>query len=349
MQWGVQKLGIRLRTAVLITVLLCSLFPLNVVHAEQLDRRSLAVSDTQAGATAKHTFGFVHVTGGVPIGSVEFLYCDSPLEDLPCVAPPGVDASGATLAGQTGETGYSIVGTTPNSIVLSRPPEVTDTITRSTYAFTGVVNPSDERKSYFVRIHTYTNAGDSSYIDFGSVVNTTGTKIMIETEVPPLLKFCVGVNIRGDCETADGNLVDLGILDTHYAGVGTSQMQVATNAEFGVAIAVYGTTMTSGNQTLPPLANPTASAPGNSQFGMNLRQNSSPQVGENPRGSGVVFPTVRYNTPDRFTYRSGDVVAVGIVPTLPQTLTVSYLANISGTQMPGIYTATMTFVCTGVF
>lgn len=349
MQWGVQKLGIRLRTAVLITVLLCSLLPLRVAHAEQLDRRSLAVSDTLASATAKHTFGFVYMTSGMPIGAVEFLYCDSPLEDLPCIAPAGVDASGAILSGQTGETNYAIASTTANSIVLSRTASVPDTLARSTYAFNNIVNPSAARKSYYVRIHTYSNVGDSNYIDFGSVVNTTGTKIHIETEVPPILKFCVGVNIRGDCETADGNLVDLGVLDTHYAGVGTSQMQVATNAEFGVAISVYGTTMTSGNQTLPPLVNPTASAPGNSQFGMNLRRNSSPQVGEDPRGSGMVFPTARYDIPNRFTYTSGDVVAMGIVPTLPQTLTVSYLANISGGQMPGVYNATMTFVCTGVF
>lgn len=349
MQEGVRKLGQKARTAVLITVLLCLFIPPVQVDAAQLSPRSLYIADGREGAATSHKFGFNYVTSGTAIGVLEFLYCDSPIETVPCVAPVGIDASGATLASQSGENGFSIASTSSNSIVLIRAASIPNTAQASTYSFNNVVNPSTANRSFYARIHTYTNIGDPSYVDFGSIVNSTIAKVLLQGEVPPILKFCVGVNIVGDCDSADGNLVDLGVLDPTYAGVGTSQMQVATNAEFGVAIAMYGTTMTSGNQTLPALTVPTASAPGNSQFGINLRQNSSPQVGEEPRGTGVVFPAAGYDVSNRFKYVSGDVVAIGSVPTEPQTLTVSYLANTSPSQMPGVYNATMTFVCTGLF
>jgi hypothetical protein len=171
----------------------------------------------------------------------------------------------------------------------------------------------------------------------------------LSAEVPPYLKFCVGLSIGDDCTTAEGNLIDFGDMSRTVASSGTSQMLAATNAEIGLAIAVYGTTMTSGNNVIPALASPTVSAPGNAQFGINLRANSSPPVGQNPSGGGISNPAARYNSPNLFAFGSGDMVATSPNATDTRKFTVSYIANISPAQAPGVYTATLTYICTATF
>ncbi len=342
----------KVHTAVLITVLLCSfcIFPQRA-SAAQLSPRSLFVLDNNVRAVTTHRFTFNYVNPSASVGVVEILYCTSPLESLPCVAPNGLDASAASLASQSGESGFTLNSTTANSLILTRTAAVPNPATSSSYTFNGVRNPDPPEQSFYARIHTYTNLGDPSYIDFGSVVNATAHSIFIQGEVPPILKFCVGVTIPGDCSTAEGNIVELGNMSTAFASSGTSQMQVGTNAEFGVAIAVYGTTMTSGNNSLPALTAPTASAPGASQFGLNLRQNTIPNVGTDVTMGfdAHIVPTARYNIMNRYTFASGDTIAVSSRPTNMQTLTASYLANISRSQAPGVYTATMTYICTAMF
>jgi len=167
--------------------------------------------------------------------------------------------------------------------------------------------------------------------------------------VPPILKFCVGLELGDDCTAANDSVIDLGDLNTSRVSHGSSQMIAATNAEFGLAIAVYGTTMTSGNNVIPALATPTVSAPGNAQFGLNLRDNSNPNTGLEPSGVGLTNPTATYDTPNRYAFSSGDVVATSPAATDTRKLTSSYIVNISSNQAPGIYTATMTYICTATF
>jgi hypothetical protein len=126
-------------------------------------------------------------------------------------------------------------------------------------------------------------------------------------------------------------------------------MMAATNADFGLAIAMYGTTMTSGNNIIPALAVPTPSAPGNAQFGLNLRKNSDPSVGENPSGGGIANPTGLYNIVNKYAFNSGDVVATSPAATDTRKFTASYVVNVTPGQQPGVYTATLTYICTASF
>lgn len=126
-------------------------------------------------------------------------------------------------------------------------------------------------------------------------------------------------------------------------------MIAATNADFGLAIAAYGTTMTSGNNIIPALTTPTVSAPGNAQFGLNLRNNSDPDIGEDPSGGGVAMPTAAYNIPNRYVFNSGDIVATSPAVTDTRKFTSSYIVNVSSSQPPGVYTATLTYICTATF
>lgn len=333
--------------ALVIGLLVIALWPRQAA-ALQLGSRSLEVGSTVAGETTQHTFRFTYAST-TAVGSVLLEYCDSPLPDVACTPPPGVDVSGVSLVQQFGEVNFGILTTSSNSIILSRPPTATGNIP-STYVFDNAINMTGPPNSYYARISTYPTLNASgAFTDFGGVVTATTVQIGITTEVPPILIFCVAQSIPTDCSSADGNIVDLGTLSTTVANRGTSQMIVGTNALFGMVITMLGTTLTSGNNTIPALAVQTPSAPGNSQFGVNLRANSDPVVGLDPSGTGVVQPTGPYNIPNRFRFNNGDVVASTGFTTNNTKLTVSYVANISPVQTAGVYTATLTYICTATF
>lgn len=328
---------------------IASVMPMPRASADTLQLRSLAVSNPTSGATTSDTFNFTYQTAAT-IGSVVFEYCDSPLPELPCVAPAGLDASGAVLQNQSGATGFAIVSTATNEIVIGRVPAGIAGHFPASYGFSGVTNPTGPPQAFYARIRTYTSSdGSGSEVDNGSVVNSTTQSVHISTEVPPILDFCVGQSIPTDCSSASGDVADLGVLRSSSVATGTSQLLAATNADFGLAITANGTTMTSGNNIIPALDTPTASAPGHAQFGMNLRANTSPPIGQNPNGPGIANPTSQYNIPNRFVFHPGDVIATSPDTTDTRKFTVSYITNVPSIQPAGVYTATLTYICTASF
>jgi hypothetical protein len=344
----------RRRTALYAVLCACLLFGSlrpTLVDAAELQNRSLTLSTVIPGATATDQFTFDYASTS-PVGSLLFEYCDDPLEADPCNAPPGLNVSNATLQDQTGETGFSVLSTTTNSIALTRSPSEATGGEMSDYTFSGAVNPTGAPTEFYARIYTYSSTGAQGPItDFGAVaVDTIEPGVSINTTVPPILDFCVGQTITGDdCSTTSGSVVDLGNLTPNSASSGTSQMVVGTNAQFGIVITANGTTMTSGNNDIPSLPTPTVSAPGNSQFGFNLRANTNPQVGQDPDGPGVANPTANYDIPNKFVFNPGDVVATSPAVTDLRKFTVSYIANVSPGQSAGVYTATVTYICTASF
>ncbi|MET1033281.1 MAG: hypothetical protein ABWX94_02170 [Candidatus Saccharimonadales bacterium] len=319
------------------------------VSAEQLGSRSLRTESSIPSAVTRHSFTFSYGASGDSIASIMFEYCTSPLVQIVCSAPTGMDATTATLTSQTGETGFSIFDQQPNRIILARAAAQPPIVNPSSYVFDAITNPSTIG-AFYVRISTYTTTdGTGPYTDFGAVAGSTTQSVLISSEVPPILKFCVGITLGNDCTTADDNFVDLGDMSVSRASRGSSQMIAATNAEFGLAIAAYGTTMTSGNNVIPALSSPTVSAPGNAQFGFNLRDNSDPDIGEEPNGLGISNPVAPYNIQNRYVFNSGDVVATSPAATDSRKFTSSYIVNISPSQPPGVYTATLTYICTATF
>ena len=107
--------------------------------------------------------------------------------------------------------------------------------------------------------------------------------------------------------------------------------------------------MSSGVNTIPALAAQTVSTIGTSQFGLNLRANATPAVGADLTGAGTGTYAANYGTADSYRFGSGEVVAQAAVPTNANTFTSSYIVNIGGSQAAGVYTATMTYICTASF
>ncbi len=315
--------------------------------AGQLQQRSFSIASSVPSALTNHEFTFTYESPS-SVGSLVFQYCTTPLFNDTCTAPTGLDVSGVNLLGQGGETGFSTFSATSSQVVLTRAPAPV-TQPSSQYVFSNAINPSSNA-TFFVRISTYASTdGTGTNTDAGTVANSITQTVNISTQVPPILDFCVGVTIAGDCSTARGNFIQLGDLNPNFSSSGTSQMWVGTNALNGYLIDVLGTTMTSGNNIIAPLAVPTPSAAGNQQFGINLRANSSPRVGADVQGPGTAQPTANYNTPNAFTYKSGDPVVAAGNSSDWQRFTASYIVNVTSAQPPGIYNTTVTYICSAAF
>lgn len=317
--------------------------------AEALDR-SITIANSALSATTTYRLGFAISAPGT-LGSIKLEFCEnSPILEDSCTAPSGFDASSATLVSESGETGFNIDAlSTSNMILLSRSPAAT-TGGAVSYEFGNIQN-SNRFGANYARISTYaTSDGSGPIIDQGGLAYSLTPVFAVNAEVPPYLLMCVGITINGiDCDTAQGDYINMGDFSATRSSIGQMQIIIATNAPNGYAITASGNTMTSGNNVIPNLISPTVSIPGTSQFGINLRANSSPAVGIEPGGNGSGSPEPDYNIPNRFTYRPGDIVAsLGDVENFRK-YTVSYLVNINRNQSPGVYSSTYTFTGLGNF
>lgn len=338
--------GIRITLCLLLALCSVLVYPFGRVSAEQIQNRSLTISTSVGGVIAQHIVSF-QLTTTDNVGSFELKYCTSPVETVTCVAPNGLDASGAVFSSQSGETGFSVLSQSANEIILSRPAAVTGP-QQNSYTFDNVINPSDIG-AFFLRITSYASVDASGpALDFGATAGSITQSVTINAEVPPILEFCVGITIQGFCTVVDGTFLDLGVLDSSRASAGTSRFQAYTNAEFGYVVTVSGATMISGNKVITALATPTPSTPGVRQFGINLRANTIPAVGADPViGNGIVSPD--YNSPNLFTYNDGDVLVTNPGIGDFETFTVTYLVNVQPNQTPGIYNTILNYTCTATF
>jgi hypothetical protein len=317
----------------------------------KLQNRFDRLSDGSVSATATHLVGFTYTDTTDPVGSVEIEFCSNdPFPGLPCTAPSGFDLTAATLASQTGETGFVIhPSSTANKIILTRAPSAPGAVA-ATYQFDNVVNP-DSSGTYYIRLRTFASLdGTGVENEKGGVAFAITEVFNVTTEVPPYLIFCAAITISSlDCSTATSFFMDMGDFRTTATSSGTSQMMAATNAAFGYTISISGTTLTSGNNVIPALSTQTASSTGTSQFGINLRANTNPAVGSNPSGPGSATVTANYNSPNLFRFVSGDAVASASGTNSERLFTISYITNISAAQSPGIYATTVSYICLANF
>ena len=318
--------------------------------AAELADRYIEISTAQPSANSTHTYQFTYATAGLT-GSLAFEYCDSPVFAYTCNAPAGLDVTAAIISSQSGNTGFSVDGinTTANRLVLTRTPAVATTVP-SQYAIANITNPSTAGQVIYVRITTYASTdGSGSYTDNGAVAFAILSPLSVGANVPPFLQICVGVTAAPDCSSTSGDRINLGTLLTSQVKAGTSQFSTGTNSITGYIVYTLGTTMTSGNNTIAALSSPTPSFPGNSQFGINLRNNSIPNIGSDPSGPGSGTPTSNYNTPNLYKFTSGESIATSLLPSNYNLMTVSYIVNISLSRPPGVYASTFTYLATANF
>jgi hypothetical protein len=335
----------------LIALYVCVIFPAGQSRAGITTQRSVVLSSGVPSAVANHLFNFT-LPSTADIGSIVFEYCsNSPLIYFPCTPPPGLNVNAASLSSQSGNIGFSIdnADTTSNVIVLSRGVGPGN-LSPSSYLFTNITNPSTPGQSVFVRIWTHASTdGSGPKIDGGAAAFAVQSIFNIGAFVPPFLKLCVGLTVAPDCSTMSGDSIDFGILSPNRVSFGQSQFATATNDPNGYVIYALGTTMTSGNNTIPALSSPSPSFPGTGQFGLNLRANLIPTIGQDPVGLGTGLPSANYNIPDRYMFNDGDSITSSNLSSDYNRMTASYIVNIPSKQAPGIYATTITYVATVEF
>jgi hypothetical protein len=317
-----------------------------------LETRSVTISSSIPSEVVRNDFQYDSL-GSPSVGSIVFEYCaNTPLIALPCVAPVGFNSESANLQFQSGDVGYSIhpdTSLSPNRVILSRVAAASSAGTKQ-YRIGNITNPSATNATTYVRITTHSSTnGTGVYDDTGSVAFATLTPLTISVYVPPYLSMCSGVSVAPDCSSVTGEIVDMGELSKVSANSATTQFAVATNSYDGYSAIIVGSTMTAGNSVIPALASPTFSQPGVSQFGINLRQNSSPSVGANVDGNGTGSPSANYSNPNTFRFQSGDTIASSSLSTEWNRYTISYLVNVADGQPAGRYASTLTVIATTTF
>lgn len=319
--------------------------------ATQLLNRFDKTESSVVGANSRHLIGFTLTDFATPVGSLAFEFCaNDPVPEAACTAPTGLDLSGVSLSSQTGETGFSIhPNSTVSTLVLGRP-AVAPTTADIRYELSGVINPTT-LGTYFIRLYTFSSVdGTGLPIETGGIALSTSEALSVSAEVPPYLRFCAGVTIISfDCSTATSFFIDFGEFSTDNEKTATSQFVVATNAASGYTVTLAGTTLTSGNNTIPGTGGPAVSATGTSQFGLNLRSNSGLGIGANPTGPGTANPTANYNIPNRYSFQPGDTLVTVGNSNDNRKFTASFIANISNGQAAGIYATTISYICLANF
>jgi hypothetical protein len=374
---------------VLVAAAITSVYSAPSAYATQITNRSLTLqaNGTTGGSTpggvVNHVFNFtVPNAGGGNIGSIRFLYCMTPTDVSPatCVAPTGISVNAAAAGTQSGATGFSVAGTKVstndagavsrvNGFYLTRTAAAVTANTVLNLQVTGITNPTPANTTFFVRITTYTGTdGATGLVDSGAVAASTASQITVTGIMPETLIFCTGGTVQKtsgipDCTTATSGAVNFNQLfsptDTATA---TSQMAASTNAISGYTITVNGTTLMNGSYTIPGMTSAATRTKGVSQFGMNLKANTTAtstvavgaEVDATPDGTNLRGQAQSgYNTVDQFKFVSGDTVAASnnasAGPSNAQIYTVSYIADVAGNQVAGTYVATLTYICTPTF
>ncbi len=188
-------------------------------------------------------------------------------------------------------------------------------------------------------VFTITNTGSNTDSGSGALVIETNDVVTVTATVNPTLTFAIS-----------SSSVSLGTLTTGAIGSGSHTLAAATNATGGYAITYNGATLTSGSDTIDANAGSTAVA-GTEEFGINLRDNATPNVGSDVTASaGSCGYASGYGTADSYVFVPSTTTTItSITAAADCTYTVSYVASISSITPAGSYSTAITYVATGTF
>ena len=172
-----------------------------------------------------------------------------------------------------------------------------------------------------------------------TVGNSSSTNYQFQggfnTSDEPLLELAV-----------NGGAYDMGILDLGTTGAVTASFTVRNYLSSGYVVVLSGTppSTTTGlnTHTLTALTSPTASTPGEEQFGVNLVNNGYPDIGSDPAqvpDSTYSFGTAvtGYDTANLFKFVDGDTIALSPKSSGQTNYALSIIANVARETPSGEY------------
>lgn len=336
-----------------VLLLVVALWPVSTVSAAQITNRKFTLSNTNGNAgSVTYTFNSDALPSGTAVRSVKAEACTT--ASGACSAPSGFSGSAADISGQPTGLGAASSWTDDSNagnLRITHASNVTAPSGAVAIAWTGVNNPTADNTTFYLRVTTYSDNAYTNALDSGTIAVSTAEQITVNATVDETLTFCTGTSgiTNSSCAGATGSTVSLGTITPSTTGASTSQIGVSTNASTGYAITVAGNTLTSGGNTIAALGSQMTSSQGTAQFGINLRDNATPNIGTDASGSGTATPTANYNTADQYRFVSGDVIASKNSADAHRLFTVSYMANVAGNTPAGNYTTNLTFVATATY
>jgi hypothetical protein len=341
-----------------------------------IPHRSATVSDSRPG-DPNVSYSWTSTTA-TTIKAIRIQLCTDGLMNTACTTPTGADLSTSTLAstgGELGASGWSITSViSAHEILITNTTGAATTIGGSSnFSLANFTNPTSIG-TFFFRISTYTTTvalpGDS--VSFGTIGASTARSLTVTGDVAESLVFRVANSVASDCSSqtdiADPNdaASDLVTLSPNpmtmtTTSIGTAQMCATSNAQHGYTITYFDAALGGATKGFYngahefAVSNQFTSTQGSEQFGFNLRANTTPAVGFDPDGNGLVadLTNADYGTVDRFSYNDTGTPTILAQKSAPNAATarytMSYIANISSTTQGGTYKAHQVFVITATF
>ena len=339
---------------------------LQIAHAASLTALSDTETRVKKNTLANHVIKFTSPTGSqnsgdtititfpsdFAVGSVD--YTDIDLShgastgyetDETLAAAAGASAWGAAFAGRvltlTHPTNSS------NGDITAADKIVVEIGTNATTGATG-----DQQLTNPTTAGTYVVSIAGTNFDTGSlaVAIVDDDQVVVSTTIDPYLTFTLTTNTVSLTRSGGGNP------DSTHTGFNqgsANTLEAYTNAASGYTITYYGDTLKIGATatSIDAMGTKTTSSTGVEQFGINLKDNATPNTGTDPSGAGSGTPSSDYNTADQFRFIANTVttLASASAATTSNVYTVSYIANVAATTEAGAYSTTITYICTGNF
>jgi hypothetical protein len=148
--------------------------------------------------------------------------------------------------------------------------------------------------------------------------------------------------------------LNFGALSTGATVSSTATFSVLNYTSYGYNVSLIGSPPSNGSHDLNALATNSTSIIGTEQFGLNLKDNATPDIGTEPvqvPSSSFSYggPTANYGITDSFRYVAGEAVATAPKSSGQTDYTISYIINTAVTTPGGKYSGNQALLCTGTY
>lgn len=155
------------------------------------------------------------------------------------------------------------------------------------------------------------------------------------------------------CSVTSSSL-DFGDFSTSVTSTATATFSVLNYTAYGYVVQIVGDPPSTGAHTLNAMSSNGGVSPGTEQFGINLVDNASPDIGADPAqvpSSDFSFGEVssNYDTADSFRYVNGETIAEAPKSSGQTDYTISYIVDAATTTPGGTYSGDQSVVCIGTY
>jgi len=376
-----------LSSTVALSLLFLSILPVlfgpATAYAGIVEPRSIQMSYSNPGQTSVTYKVSWTPASTTDIQGIVVDFCsNTPIIGASCTAPTGFTTGGtaAAVSGFTNiGTGWTVYSSSTAStlIMVNSTAETQSTSLSNSFLITSVTNPTTVG-TFYARILTYNTEAEAeaysstapgSYTDEGGIAMSTAAEIDLSATVQEALAFCVYVT---SCSTTATSVsIPLGhsingvtVVDSQAVYASPIDFSITTNALNGVAVNLYGGTLTdTAGLTIPPVGSTAEGiTAGTAAFGLYLSTLGTGVTATAPysslstcgSGTGVGTGTAACyalnttSSPDTLS-NFGEQIAQMSGPENSSVSTVTYGVTASPTTPSGAYTATQQLIATGSF